>query len=197
MTNTVSKTQQLVEAARKRKQAEEELAKETATAKPRAADNMTEEQVDGLRNKAEEQAATKVQAVAGSLAGIDIEAMGDVKGDGGDAKDYKDSDPAKALGVPVYEHGLNATKDGVDVLAPALSEARVFGERHSQRTQAELDRGAAAIEGARHTRAEASRSTRTVVTNAEDDPDGEKAKAALAAKEAEDDAKKKAAASKK
>lgn len=184
--DTRSKAEKLLEANRKRKLAEEanaeaneptdlqreELSKEDEATK--------EQKIDAAEKRAE----IKVEAMAGSLTGdIDVEAMGDVKGDGGDAKDYDDDDPDKALGVPVYEHGLAATREGVDVYSPAAEQAIEGETRVSARTRAELQRGKEVLAGRApaDVRSEQTR-TRTVVTDANSDPDGEKGKAKAEAK---------------
>lgn len=178
----MSKTQQLAEAAKQRAKAEVDIEKVTEATPTRAVDRMDETEIDGLRERADGLASVRVQAVAGSLTGkIDIDAMGDVKGDGGDAKDYDDGDPAKALGVPVYEHGLAATKNGVDVMAPAVET--LFGSQMSEATRAEIEAGRAALNGVRETREASRNSARTVVTDASADEDGKQAAAALSAKE--------------
>jgi hypothetical protein len=172
---TLSKTQELIEAARLRNKAEQEVAETPKN--PVTKNNLSDEEVEVMREGAEKRAAVKVQAKAGSLTGvIDVDAMGDVKGDGGDAKDYADNDPAKALGVPVYQHGLGATKDGVDEYAGSET---VYGHRTSARTNAELERGREALAGVKASRAAARAvPSRTVVTDV-DDTDGSKAAEAL------------------
>lgn len=145
----MSKTDELAKAAEKRHEIQKKIAEDTQPAPPpaRAEDRMTDAELEGLKEKAEVQAEHNVQGRAGTLTGeIDIEAMGDVKGDGGDAKYYDDDDPAKALGVPVYEHGLNQTKGGVDEVVRAATKAEP-----SASTKAEMERGARAV-GDRSTR---------------------------------------------
>lgn len=170
---TVSKTKELIEAARKRNEIEQANADApVGDSRPQA--SFSDEELDQLKADAELMAQGKVQAKAGTLDGtIDVEAMGDVKGDGGDAKNYEDGDPAKALGVPTYIHGLHETKGGQETsLAP---ETRI-----SARTIAEQQRGAEVIKGhgeardrARKAATEAGerRGSRTVVTDAEEDPE--------------------------
>lgn len=94
-----------------------------------------------LKESAQQMADAKPQSAHGTIDGkIDIEAMGDVKGDGGDAKNYADDDPDKAKGVPTYEHGLHEIKAGENVALPR--ETRI-----SERTLAEQDRGAEVAKG--------------------------------------------------
>lgn len=188
MTDTVSKTKEIIEAARKRNVIESELNKTTSPASAGAVANLTKQEVEQKRDIAQAVAETKVQAVHGSLTGkINIDAMGDVKGDGGDAMNYEEGDPAKALGVPVYEHGLAATKDGVDELRPVA--ATVFGTRQLKRTEEEMNRGRDAI-GFKSNRRTAEpvvteridTSTSTVVTDSSEDADGSAGKARAEAK---------------
>ncbi len=194
---TVSKTKELIEAARKRNEIEQANADApVGDSRPQA--NFSEEELDQLKADAELMAEGKVQAKAGTLDGsIDVEAMGDVKGDGGDAKDYADDDPAKALGVPVYEHGLNETQNGADRFA----NTSIDDNRVSKRTQAEIERGRTALSDRTEAPSASRRSerstSRTVVTDANDDPDGEKGKAkAEAEAKAKEEAEKKAEAKK-
>jgi hypothetical protein len=135
------KTKEMVEAAKQRAK----LAKE-AEAQKNTDTGLSPEAEASMKDAAEEKAAVKVQARDGTIDGkIDVEAMGDVKGDGRDAKDYEDSDPDKAKGVPVYKHGLSATKDGVD---EAVALNRAAGEtRFSKRTEAEINRGKEVLNG--------------------------------------------------
>jgi hypothetical protein len=135
------KTKEMVEAAKQRAK----LAKE-AEAQKNTDTGLSPEAEATMKEAAEEKAAIKVQARDGTIDGkIDVEAMGDVKGDGRDAKDYDDDDPDKAKGVPVYKHGLSATKDGVD---EAVSLKRAAGEtRFSKRTEAEVNRGKEVLAG--------------------------------------------------
>lgn len=191
--DTVSKTQELVEAARRRKDVEEAAATSTAPASPLARDNLSEEELGVMKSGAEERISVRPQAVNQSLTGeLDINAMGDVKGDGGDAMNYDDGDPAKKLGVPTYQHGLAETRLGGDVLTSAVQERET---RQSARTQAELERGRKALGDAKISR-ETARTGRTVVTDASDDPDGD-AGARKAEAEAKAEADRKAAAAKK
>lgn len=97
-------------------------------------------ELDHLKESAQQMADAKPQSQHGTLDGIDIEAMGDVKGDGGDAKDYDDGDPHKALGVPTYVHGLNESRGGENTALPRET-------RLSERTLAEQDRGAEVAKG--------------------------------------------------
>ena len=166
--STVSKTKELIEAARKRNEIEQANADApVGDSRPQA--RFSDEELDQLKADAEIMAEGKVQAKAGTLDGsIDVEAMGDVKGDGGDAKNYDDGDPAKALGVPTYIHGLHETKGGVETsLAP---ETRI-----SARTAAEQARGAEVLKGHSEARARAqklsadTRKSRTIITDAEED----------------------------
>lgn len=169
--STVSKTKELIEAARKRNEIEQANADApVGDSRPQA--RFSDEELDQLKADAEIMAEGKVQAKAGTLDGsIDVEAMGDVKGDGGDAKNYDDDDPAKGLGVPTYIHGLHETKGGAETsLAP---ETRI-----SARTAAEQARGKEVLQGHSEARARAqklsaqsgeTRKSRTVVTDAEED----------------------------
>lgn len=184
--DTRSKAEKLLEANRKRKLAEE-ANMEANEPTDLQRDNLNKEDEATKEQKieaAEKRAEIKVEAMAGSLTGdIDVEAMGDVKGDGGDAKDYADDDPAKALGVPVYEHGLAATREGTDVYSPAAEQAIEGDTRVSARTRAELQRGKEALAGRTPAEDKSERvRTRTVVTDADADPDGDKGKAKAEAK---------------
>lgn len=187
-----SKAEKLIEANRKRKEAEQANADANKSVELEREDLNKEDQAtkDQKIDAAEKRAEIKVEAMAGTMDGnIDVEAMGDVKGDGGDAKDYDDGDPDKALGVPVYEHGLGATRDGGDVYSPAAEEALEGKEsRMSSQTKAEIEAGRAALEGRdnaernrRRTQAELDGS-RTVVTDDETDPEGDAGKAKAEAK---------------
>jgi hypothetical protein len=188
MTNedTRSKAEKLIEANRKRKLAEEanQQANEPTDLQREDLNEEDEATKEQKIEAAEKRAEIKVEAMAGSLTGdIDVEAMGDVKGNGGDAKDYEEGDPDKALGVPVYEHGLAATREGVDVFSPAAERAIEGETRVSSRTQAELQRGREALENRKAPEKKTGRApTRTVVTDAVNDPDGEQGKAKLEAK---------------
>lgn len=176
---TVSKTKAVIEAARRRNQVEQAMAEVLTPTQPSSMPT-DEDMVAGLRERAEVQASARPQSANGTSDGnIDIEAMGDVKGDGGDASQYADDDPAKRFGVPVYQHGLAATREGADELAPIQQQA--FGQRMSARTQAELDRGKQALNGG----SASSRST-VAVTDANDDPDGEEGRKAAERKAAAD-----------
>lgn len=169
-----SKAQELVEAARRRNQIEQEIA-ESENADNTNDGIETEEDEETIENKreaAERIASAKPQAVAGSLGGIDVDAMGDVKGDGGDAKNYADNDPAKGLGVPTYEHGLAEHKATGD--APVYDPANT---RVSKRTEAELARGREAIASKNEARTNLTRG-KVTVTDADDDPKGDKGKEA-------------------
>lgn len=155
--STVSKTKELVEAARKRK----ELEQANSIAQPKTVEQrFSDDELNQLKADAELMAEAKVQAKSGTIDGvIDIEAMGDVKGDGGDAKDYDDNDPDKALGVPVFIHGLHETRGGVDTITAVAGETRV-----SARTRAEQQRGKEIVEGK-----EADRASRVRTETATDD----------------------------
>lgn len=191
-----NKTQRLVEAAKTRMKAEREINENTDT---RTETNQTaeDERVEDNRiEAAKELAKAKVQARANTMDGkIDVEARGDVKGDGGDAKDYADDDPDKALGVPVYEHGLSE----VTVSGEKFGNSKtLFGDRISSRTREEMERGRKAVSSSRTSRKSETRrpsQTRTAVTDADEDPDGDKG--AAEAKRKADEAKMKAADSKK
>lgn len=167
-----SKAQELVEAARRRNQIEQEVAEGSEDQAPGGVPKDPEIR-EAMKDAAEDKAGVKPQAVAGSLDGIDVEAMGDVKGDGGDAKNYEDGDPDKALGVPNYVHGLNESKaTGESVTEAASRETRI-----SKRTEAEMQRGREALGRKEESRAHAAKG-RVTVTDADDDPKGEKGKAA-------------------
>lgn len=193
--DTVSKTQELVEAARRRKEVEEAAAEVTAPSGTTARPSLTDEEREVMKEGAEERISTRPQYVNASLTGkLDPEAMGDVKGDGGDAKDYPEGDPDKALGVPVYEHGLAETRLGVDVFQTAQNARET---RVSARTQAEIERGRKAASDAKISR-ETARNGRTVVTDVSDDPEGEEGRRkAEAEAKAKADADAKAEADKK
>lgn len=186
--DTASKTQQLAEAARLRTKVEREAAESVAPAKE-ANTEANEEIKANKREHAEDLASIRPQAIDKSLDGIDPDAMGDVKGDGGDAKNYPDGDPDKALGVPTYEHGLKEDRVGGG-LNRAVNTA--FGHRQSSRTQDEMNRGKEAIGQAKTSRP-APRKGSTVVTDANEDPDGDNGKTAAEKRAAE--AKAKASAS--
>jgi hypothetical protein len=122
------------------KQAAEKRHEMLKDADQRAEGGLTEEAIEGLRNRAETAAEVKVQPRVGTLTGdVDVDAMGDVKGDGGDAKYYDDGDPAKALGVPVWQHGLASTKEGVDEVAQA--DRTLNGVEPSEATKEEIEAG--------------------------------------------------------
>jgi len=134
---TSSKTKALIEAARAKNVAAQKEADATKT-NPEAV-RLTSEEETKQKEAAEANVKLNVQSAANSLTGsLDPEAMGDVKGDGGDAKNYADSDPDKALGVPTWRHGTAQTRDGQPV-------ATVFGDNISERTRAEMDRGKKAL----------------------------------------------------
>jgi len=137
---TGDKTKELLEAARKRR----EIEQANSDQQPKVVEQrFSDEELATMKEDAEKLAEGKVQAKAGTIDGtIDIEAMGDVKGDGGDAKDYDDGDPDKALGVPTYIHGLHETKDGVDTFTAVDNESRI-----SARTRAEQQRGREIVSG--------------------------------------------------
>lgn len=107
----------------------------------RIEDRMNEDELDTFKDAAAEKAEGKAQAKAHIADGkVDLEARGDVKGDGGDAKDYPDDDPDKYKSPPTYEYGLNETRAGVDVSRPRE-------EVISDRTAAEQARGAETQKG--------------------------------------------------
>lgn len=170
-----SKAQELVEAARRRNQIEQEVAEGNEDQAPNGVPE-DEKTREAMKEAAEEKAAVKPQAVAGSLDGIDVEAMGDVKGDGGDAKNYEDGDPDKALGVPNYVHGLDESK----ATGESVTDAAAHGTRISKRTDAEMQRGREALNQRYESNAQARRS-RVTVTDADDDPKGDKGKKAAEA----------------
>lgn len=144
MSQTGSKSQNVMKAAEARaKRAEEEATPGTAgrtNISPLPLAN-EETMVESANTLAE----TNVQSRANTLTGeIDPQAMGDVKGDGRDAKDYPDDDPDKQLGVPTYAAGLrNVTGGAVD----AVQERRVI-----KRTEEEMSRGKDAITSAKSLR---------------------------------------------
>lgn len=181
----LSKAQKLAEAAKLRHKIEEEANAAVAPEGSMTA-KVDEEAEEGMKDAAEKNIKARPQAVDKSLDGnLDIEAMGDVKGDGGDAKDYDDGDPAKALGVPVYKHGL--AENRIDGSLEA-GKREVFGQRISARTAEEQRRGKEALNRREAEKSPSKRpsATRTVVTDADADPDGSdgKSKAELAAEEA-------------
>jgi len=136
----MAKEDEVKKALDKRQNIERQYIEDNKTS-PRLRDNLTDEELDVVKADAEKMAQAKSQAKAGTVDGkIDIEAMGDVKGDGGDAKDYADDDPDKALGVPVYEHGLHENRAGQEMSIPR--ETRI-----SQRTLDEQARGAEVAKG--------------------------------------------------
>ncbi len=137
---TKSKAAELLAAARARNEKAVELDK-NEPAKSAVEEQAKEPEIVAQKiAAAEEMAETRVQAKAGTLTGeIDVEAMGDVKGDGRDAKDYPDSDPDKHLGVPTYEHGLASNKP-LDQPDDNLSSG-VVGARTNSRREAEIARG--------------------------------------------------------
>lgn len=165
----VSKTQQLAEAARLRTKVEREAAEQNAP----GLDPDREEDakhVDAMIEAAEQNIAIRPQAVAASLTGkLDPEAMGDVKGDGGDAKDYPEGDPDRALGVPTYEHGLKEVRVGGDDLE--AGKRAVSSQNLSPRTLAEMEAGKRALGSSKNARVSV-KSGATVVTDASEDPDG-------------------------
>lgn len=187
MANEMSKAQKLAEAAKLRHKVEEEAAASSAPSGSMTA-KVDEDVVEGKKEAAEELVRVRPQAVDKSLTGeLDVEAMGDVKGDGGDAKDYDDGDPAKALGVPVYEHGLAEHNADLD----AGKRAALMGNQISERTRAEQERGQKALSNRRDADTSTKRATRTVVTDADEDPDGDKGK--TKAEKAAEEAKRKVA----
>jgi len=153
---TTSKAAELVEAAKKRR----ELEQANSTQPPKTVEErFSDEELAQLKKDAEVMAAAKVQAKAGTMTGkLDVEAMGDVKGDGGDAADYDDGDPDKALGVPTYIHGLHETREGVDTVTAVAKENHV-----SARTRAEQQRGKDVISGRAADREKAQASSDRVV----------------------------------
>lgn len=170
--SALSKTQEVVEAARKRAEAAK-MVEEKNPPQKEGERHLTDEEREQMIDSAEKMAEGKVQSRAGTLTGkIDVEAMGDVKGDGRDAKDYDDGDPDKRFGVPTYEHGLKATKAGVDEsteTSPSLVKDNI-----SPRTKAEMDRGSKALSERKSSAEAARRNTRTTVTDINDDPEGKK-----------------------
>lgn len=167
MNDTVgSKAQRVAEAAKLRAKVEAEHERQLPTG-----NEPPEEYRENMKAAAEEAASVKVQPRVGTITGeIDVEAMGDVKGDGRDAKDYPDNDPDKALGVPTYVHGLHETSVG-----GTTTQDKLFADRGvSEKTKAEMSRGEDAISHRAEQRTAAKKSTtRTVVTDADSDPDGE------------------------
>lgn len=164
MTNAPSKSAELLAAARARAAAARE-AEEKINADGTAVE--TETEVDNKIAAAELAAETRVQSRDGTLTGeIDVTAMGDVKGDGRDANEYPDSDPAKALGVPTYEHGLHADpQDNAEAPVPRVT-------RISEKTRLERERGRQAI-AARNSGDERTASRKpfkTVIEDGDDTP---------------------------
>jgi hypothetical protein len=137
---TKSKAEELLAAARARNQKAEAIDQKEPAKSAVEKEAKEPEIVEQKIAAAEEMAETRVQAKAGTLTGeIDVEAMGDVKGDGRDAKDYPDTDPDKHLGVPTYEHGLGSNKP-LDQPDDSLSSG-VVGARTNSRREAEMARG--------------------------------------------------------
>ena len=130
---TASKSQAIIEAAEARARARAEKGEDQVNDTTR---RYATEIEDADLEAAQKEADTRVQAAAQSMTGkVDVEAMGDVKGNGGDAKNYADGDPDKALGVPTYAYGLNDVKAGGAELNTAP------GNVQSAKTKAEIDRG--------------------------------------------------------
>lgn len=174
MSDGKSKADELLAAARARNQ----QAKEADDKNPKTPLDEQEKKPETVEAKiaaAEQMAETRVQAKAGTIDGtIDVEAMGDVKGDGRDAKDYPDTDPDKQLGVPVYEHGLHRTPaDNTDL------STGVVGARNSTKRDAEIARGREIIErnqkaresaqNRRASQGESDATFRTTITDADDE----------------------------
>lgn len=204
-----SKTQELLDADAARAKAV--AATPTGTPGPIGSqtlrDRLTPEEIEQKRADAEKLADLKVQARDGTLDGkIDIDAMGDVKGDGGDAKDYDDGDPDKRLGVPVWEHGLKSIKNGVDDTAALVEQEEIVP---TEQTNLEMEAGRTAVANRNKERtarlaaekdhvhvAKVDRTKTATVMTDDDDTDGSKAAAKLQAKQ-EADAKKAAEDTKK
>ena len=137
---TKSKAAELLAAARARNEKAAEVEQKEPARTAVEEKDKEPEMVEQKIAAAEAMAEPRVQAKAGTLTGeIDVEAMGDVKGDGRDAKDYPDTDPDKQLGVPVYEHGLG-TSNPIEQPRDDLSSG-VVGARTNSRREAEMARG--------------------------------------------------------
>lgn len=134
--STSSKASELLKAANARAAANAERGEDQVSETQRRYET---EVSDEVKDAAQEEADTRVQSRANSLTGaLDVEAMGDVKGNGGDAKNYDDADPDKALGVPTHQYGLNDIKGGAAV-------RRVFDDAQYAKTSAEIERGKKAL----------------------------------------------------
>lgn len=139
--DTKSKTQALIEAARQRNANAAQVDQEKAEGDT-ARKDANRERVEELAENRQSLADVNVQSRAKTLTGkIDPLAMGDVKGDGRDAKDYDDNDPHKALGVTTAEHGLAQSTDGADGSITNATENHI-----SRRTQLEMSKGRENIE---------------------------------------------------
>lgn len=179
-----SKTKALIEASRARQRNAAQVEEDNAETE-KSKQEQNEQRVKELAEGRQELADVNVQARDKSLTGeVDPMAMGDVKGDGGDAKDYDDNDPAKRLGITTAEHGLNVNRDGTDG-----EIATAFGHRVSKRTQDEMQRGRDNLADAKTERRHLEKGT-TAVTDAEEDEDGKKGDAAAATAKEKAEAKK-------
>src|SRR6478752_4841851 len=112
----MAKEDEVKKALDKRQNIERQYIEDNKTS-PRLRDNLTDEELDVVKADAEKMAQAKSQA-----------------------KDYADDDPDKALGVPVYEHGLHENRAGQEMSIPR--ETRI-----SQRTLDEQARGAEVAKG--------------------------------------------------
>lgn len=139
---TSAKSKELLDAANARAKALAERGEDQVAETQRRYDT---EISDEAKEGAQAEADTRVQSRANSLTGaVDVEARGDVKGNGGDAKNYPDGDPDKYLSPTTAEYGLNDLKGGAPV--------RGVGDNTvSAKTQAEISRGKEAL-GARKPR---------------------------------------------
>lgn len=183
------KTQRIVEAAKNRTRAEREVAERNG---PVTEENRFDEAEQAqMQESAQKMADLKPQAAAGTIDGeIDLEARGDVKGDGGDAKNYDDGDPDKYVSPTTAEYGLSEDT----VRGPYFAGTSALGDRNiSEQTRAEMERGRKVVDGRGGSRSRPT--TRTVITDDSDDADAINAKAradakAKAEREAKENAKK-------
>lgn len=179
------KTQRIVEAAKARTRAEREVAERHNAPTPE--NRLSDEERAQMEESAQKMADLKVQPRAGTIDGdIDLEARGDVKGDGGDAKDYDEGDPDKYVSPTTAEYGL--AEDTVRGPYFAGTTALTGDDNISERTRQEMSRGREVVDGRGGNRSRPR--TRTVVSD-DNDTDAEKAMAKARAEEkAKADAKK-------
>lgn len=158
-----TKTQRIVEAAKARTRAEREVAERHNAPTPE--NRLSDEERAQMEESAQKMADLKVQPRAGTIDGdIDLKARGDVKGDGGDAKDYDEGDPDKYVSPTTAEYGL--AEDTVRGPYFAGTEAMTDGNV-SERTKREMSRGREVVEGRGGNRSRPR--TRTVITDDEAD----------------------------